>query len=147
MPKTTVSTFVLHSVGRDIEEHWEETLPLDSAVWSDAIPVISNRTYEHKGCVASVHVNFQPMVRRLKRDFAQRRILYGRPSARQRDRAVDLLWKLIKIPYSVTLTGTNDLTQYDWYPRFFAECLVYDTFVILNLSLPGCCNLSVDEPL
>jgi hypothetical protein len=132
--------FVMYSHGRDGEENWASTYPVDIAAWSQAINMVGARTYSHQGVQASVKIDFRPLIRRLKVDQKCTQIIYSDGGEKAKLDAARKLGTPLKVPFSVTLKGRNGLTKYHWYAPFFAESTIYDAFVTMNIAVPGCFN-------
>ncbi|MGK2915950.1 MAG: hypothetical protein ACSLE5_16130 [Porticoccaceae bacterium] len=139
MTVTTFSTtFELRSVTRDSDDDWEVIEPAHIELWTRAARSLSLRSYVHTLCSASVMVDWLPLVRRLTDLHALRKTAYSESSSKPFDWSP--FWEPIALDGSVAIEGDNELSQYDWYPVFFAELYAYDVFTILNLAYPGSCN-------
>ena len=138
MADTTTVDFALRSLAREGDEDWEAIEPDHIAVWSKASELLAFRSYEHESCRAVVRINWTPLVQRLSHLHDLRRTAHLTRSLASFDWSP--FWEKMTVQASVSLSGENRLSQYDWYPSFFAELYAYDVFTILNLAYPGSCN-------
>lgn len=125
-------------LSRDIEDHGETIDPLIEQFWHKTPEWLRRREYEHLGCNISVDIEWQRLANRIRRDNALMLPL-------REGRAPDKNWyakvsRPLKIEAKVTVSGSNDLTSYQWYPTFFIEAFIHEIFLIANLAVPGSAN-------
>jgi hypothetical protein len=128
-------TILVRRPGRQQEEEWESIEPQEAAFWKDASRKLSHRNYQHSGCEIEVAVDWAPLARRLIRDH---NLLI--PVRTGQLSTVDWFAKLdrpLLLAATCSVTGSNDLSHYEWYPEFFIEYFLYEVFTIANLSCPG----------
>lgn len=131
-------SFELRHVTRDDDTDWEAIEPDHIQTWGEACTLLASRSYSHDGCLANVVLDWQPLVARLSHLHGLRNGAYS-PTLRE---PFDWspFWAALTLTGEVTIKGKNELSEYGWYPSFFAELYAYDVFTILNLSYPGSCN-------
>lgn len=109
------------------------------SVWRDLINNMSTRSYQHQGCSVSVDCDFSPLLPMLANRRASKSRFLENPKT-----APDDWWKIftekVQCISTVSIAGSNELSQYGWYAAFFAESHLYDLFLVLNLALPGSAN-------
>jgi hypothetical protein len=128
----------LRHVTRDDDTDWEAIEADHIQIWGEACSLLNTRTYSHNGCKAKVAVDWQPLVARLSHLHGLRAEAYSRTPPKAFDWSP--FWEPLALDGEVELEGKNELSEYTWYPSFFAELYAYDVFTILNLSYPGSCN-------
>lgn len=136
--RTFPAIFELRHITRDADDDWEVIEPAHIRVWTEASRVLADRSYVHDGCSALVVADLQPFAARLSYLHDLRKEAFSDSSPKPFDWSP--FWEPVTLKATVTIQGENDLAQYEWYPRFFAELYAYDLFTILNLAYPGSCN-------
>lgn len=122
-------------LGRDTDEEWEIVEPRFAEYWKSAAPLFRSKTYEHHGCTVRIEIDWAPYGRRIIRDH---NILA--PVRKGQPIKSDWYTKMsrpLRLKASCVLTGSNELSGYDWYPNFFLEYFLYEVFAISNLACPG----------
>jgi hypothetical protein len=90
----------------------------------------------HDGCNVTVTVDWSPVAKHLAKQLGMSRELRKAPRSLTED-WVEKYWAQTRVPAVVRISGSNERSEYDWYPDFFIQSHVYDVFVALNLALPG----------
>lgn len=128
-------SIIVRSPGRQQEEEWETIEPREIVFWRTAAGKLGSRKYQHNNCVVEVSLDWTPLVRRLARDHE---LLL--PVRTGKSSTLDWYAKVskpLRLRVACTVTGSNDLSSYDWYPEFFVEYFLYEVFMIANLAFPG----------
>jgi hypothetical protein len=128
----------LHSALRENDDEWEVIEPRFAEYWKSAVGPLSSKTYEHNEVTVRLAIDWAPLVRRMIRDYN-----LMAPIRDGRDIGHDLARKLLRpfrLKATCVLVGGNDLSNYDWYPKFFLEYFLYEVFVVSNLTCPGAAN-------
>ncbi len=128
-------SIIVRSPGRQHEEEWETIEPREIAFWKTAAQKLKTRTYNHNECIIKVHINWNPLTRRMIRDYD-----LNLPLRTGKTPSVDWyaeLSKPLQLKAKCAIVGSNDLSSYPWYPKFFIEYFLYEVFMIVNLALPG----------
>ncbi|GGI53878.1 HEPN domain-containing protein [Oxalicibacterium solurbis] len=132
---TNTFTIIVRSPGRQHEEAWDVIEPREIVFWKAAASKLANRNYHHKNCVAEVNLDWTPLIRRLARDHNLLiPVRTGKPTS------INWYTKLqrpLRLKATCVITGTNNLSSYPWYPKFFIEYFLYEVFMIVNLTFPG----------
>ncbi|MCH8492738.1 MAG: hypothetical protein LAT53_05835 [Idiomarina sp.] len=130
-------------IGRANEHHQsDEMYKLEISLWSEIIANYSSRSYNHEGILAKVEADWSSVREHLS--AAQNT---NKEFHRLLKEKGEVAWAIYdsslenpKVQVLVTLEGNNDLSKHKWYPVFFVEKYIYDTFFIANLALPGSCE-------
>jgi hypothetical protein len=134
-PSVHEFSITVRSPGRQQEEEWETIEPREIAFWRAAAKKLATRNYRHNDCVVEVGLDWTPLARRLARDFDLNiPVRTGKPAP------VDWYAKVskpLRLKVRCSITGSNDLSSYAWYPEFFVEYFLYEVFMIVNLAFPG----------
>jgi hypothetical protein len=133
----------LGRIGRTQEhDRSDEMYELDISLWSEIIISHSFRSYYHDGVRAEVQADWAPVREHLvedqDRDKEFHRLL--KENSKAAWTIYDSSREYAKVSFLVRIDGSNDLSQYQWYPVFFVEKYIYDIFLIANLALPGSCE-------
>ncbi|MGJ0486487.1 MAG: hypothetical protein ACR65R_18410 [Methylomicrobium sp.] len=120
----------------DLFPEYDDTIV---CVWRDLLNTMSTRSYQHQGCSISVDCDFSPLLLMLaNRRAAMSRFLEDPKNVP--DDCWEIFSEQVQCTSTVSICGSNDLSQHGWYAAFFAESHLYDLFLILNLALPGSAN-------
>jgi hypothetical protein len=131
-------TLQLRNVGRDADDEWEQIEPAHIVFWESEAHLLRTHTYEHDGCSVTVNIDWKPIARRHRQDFALLVPLrIGKPPAPNWSQKLS---RPLRLRANARVEGKNKLSEYPWYSGFFVELAVYETFLKSNLALPGVAN-------
>lgn len=128
-------SITVRNPGRQQEEEWETIEPREIAFWKAATRKLGTRTYRHNGCIAEVHLDWSPLTRRMIRNYD-----LNLPLRTGKTPHADWYAKMsrpLRLKAKCTISGSNNLNTYPWYPEFFIDYFLYEVFMIANLALPG----------
>lgn len=123
----------------DTEELFPEFGNAVVRLWENLPSEVLTRNYSHDGCSINLECDFTLIAAMQAKRLAAMRSYRESPQTTPED-----WWKVfseaVTASCSVTIEGTNKLSENAWYPSFFFESHLYDLFFILNLALPGSTN-------
>jgi len=140
---TETITIYLGRIGRtNAHDHSDEMYRSEISLWSEIIIGHSFKSYDHEGVIAEIQADWAPVRQHLIDDQDRENEFH-----RLLEEKGEAAWSIfdpsredLKVSFLVTITGSNDLSKYAWYPVFFVEKYIYDIFIIANLALPGSCE-------
>lgn len=130
--RTVVGTFSLNAED-DTSLEYEKSI-VDC--WKRLPTDFSTRAFVHDGCEVHVTLDWSPVTAHLAEQLGISTVLRVSPESLPENWA-ESYWAEIRLPAIVEIKGSNELSEYKWYPEFFVETYLYDVFVVLNLALPG----------
>lgn len=120
--------------GRTNDENWEETYPSDISFWENAIPLISNREYNHGSHKITINADWTPVINILKK---LHKFLLDLHSG-EADSA-NIFADTANIPISIEIHGKINTVILNFLPAFL-EYYTHEIFITMNLARPGSCD-------
>lgn len=125
----------LRHIGRSDDDEWEQIEPAHVDFWESESHLLASHSYQHDGCSITVHIDWRPLACRYRdKHLLLTPLRQGQPHDPEWYEKVS---KPLRLKATANVTGENDLCKYGWYPEFFVELAVYESFFKANLALPG----------
>lgn len=111
------------------------------AFWARPPDCITTRKASHDGCAATITFDWAPVGSVLSEQLLISRVFRHSPHELPPE-----WWepysREVSISVTVEIEGTNEVSKYDWYPKFFIENALYDLFVVVNLAVPSAADFN-----
>ena len=138
MSDLTVKTSVIGRFSLNVDDEDGDLAYLEQIVrmWELPRACLVSRAATHDGCQAVVRFDWAAVAMALAQQLQVSKLFRHSPQKLPPD-WWEVYSKEVRVPVTVEIRGSNELSKYDWYPDFFIENALYDLFVILNLALPS----------
>ncbi len=143
MVDTETLTLFLPSAGRSIsDEHWQEIDSENIKCWSSACSELRIRSVEYAGAQVSVEFDWTVMLAAQRSHFETMEALHAAAGTPEAYRVSERFsFEPIKVPVGLAIETDQDKTSTLRAVDSVVESFVYDAFLIMNISAPGCFNL------